>query len=223
MREQNNSQERMISAAVYLFARTGFCGTTTKDVSELADVSEGNIFRYFPTKRDLFLGAITSELQKLRIRADSLVKLAKAENAGAALKSVFELIAKAMAEQPELVRLLHFSALECGPDTEPLFRQHLRPIVEVLATYMQKWVQNDVFCDSSPTIAVMSFISTVILLQDFYPAFSGSALPVESIASTSAAYAERWCLLLSMTPYRLSADDASGQSTQGLTLQTAQS
>jgi hypothetical protein len=69
----------------------------------------------------------------------------------------------------------------------------------------------------------MSFISTVILLQDFYPAFSGSALPVESVESISATYAERWCLLLSMTPYGRSADVANDQSTHELTLQTAQS
>jgi AcrR family transcriptional regulator len=193
-------RERMIAAAVCLFARSGFYGTTARDVAKLANVSEGNIFRYFPTMRDLFLGALESELQKLSVRAEALERVAKAENAHAALRSVFKLITETMAKQPELVRLLHFSALEFGPDIEPLFRRYVRPIVEALAAHLQKWSRGNGSCAISPTIAVLSFIATAILLQDFFPAFSGSPLPFESVKSTAVAYAELWCRVLSSEP-----------------------
>jgi TetR/AcrR family transcriptional regulator len=200
MSEQSNSQERMIAAAVRLFSRTGFHGTTTKEISESANVSESNIFRYFPTKRDLFLGALESELHKVNVRADALVRVAKAENAPAALRSVFEVITETMLKQPDLVRLLHFSALEFGPDTEPLFRRHVRPVVEALAIPVHKWFHDYGLPEISPTTIVLSYISTIILLQDFYPAFCGSTLPLDSVKSVAAVYSELWCRVLSPTP-----------------------
>jgi len=197
MPEQSTSQERMIAAAVHLFARKGFYGTSTKDVSKLANVSEGNIFRYFPTMRDLFLCALESELVKLTVRAEALVRVANADNAHAALQSVFELITETMAKQPELVRLLHFSALEFGPDVETLFRQYVRPMTEALATHLQKWSSDYGSRHVNPSIAVLSFIATVILLQDFFPAFSDSAVPFESVENAATAYAALWCQVIS--------------------------
>ncbi len=202
MPDQNKSEERIIAAAVCLFAQKGFYGITTKGISKLANVSEGNIFRYFPTKRDLFLGAIESELRKLSVRAEALVGVAQAENADVAFRAVFGLITESMAKQPELIRLLHFSALEFGPDIEPMFRQYVRPIIDVLATNLQKWsfADHSREANSTPITAVLSFISTIILLQNFFPAFSGSPLPSESIESTAAAYANVWCRVLSTKP-----------------------
>jgi len=63
------AKERMIAAAVALFARAGFNGVTTRDIASSANVSEGNLFRYFHSKRELFLAAIDHELGKLRTRA----------------------------------------------------------------------------------------------------------------------------------------------------------
>lgn len=200
MSEQSNSQERMIAAAVRLFSRTGFHGTTTKEIAESANVSESNIFRYFPTKRDLFLGALESELYKLSVRAEALTNLAGAENAHAALLSLFGLISETMAKQPELVRLLHFSALEFGPDIQPVFRKHLWPIVKVAEKGMHRWFPGAESCSSFPASAVMSSIATVMMMQDFSPAFSGYSLPFGFAESAAAIYADIWSQALSVAP-----------------------
>ena len=62
---ETNTRDRMIAAGVVLFARGGYSGVTTKEIAQSANASEGNIFRYFPTKRELFLCVLESELQKL--------------------------------------------------------------------------------------------------------------------------------------------------------------
>ncbi len=55
IRQQQASAHRqqILEAAVRLFAQQGVARTTTRQISKEAAVSEGLIFRYFPTKLDL--------------------------------------------------------------------------------------------------------------------------------------------------------------------------
>lgn len=189
----------MIAAAVDLFSRAGFNGITTKDIAHSANVSEGNIFRYFPSKRDLFIAAIDSELGKLSVRAGVLAHIANLEDSRSALRALFELITDTVVNQPALVRLLHFSALEFGPDMEPVYRRHLDAMVTASAKNFEKWSQNYGFRDLNARVTVLSFVATVILLQN-YPVFTGSALPFPSVESAAASYAELWYRVLSDQP-----------------------
>ena len=47
-------REQLIDSAIALFGQHGFKGTTTKALARAAGVSEATIFRYFPTKADLY-------------------------------------------------------------------------------------------------------------------------------------------------------------------------
>ena len=47
-------RELILSAAKRCFARTGFAGTTTKSVAAAASISEGLLFKHFPTKSALY-------------------------------------------------------------------------------------------------------------------------------------------------------------------------
>ncbi len=189
-----------MAAAVSLFSRSGYHGTTTKEVSKLANVSESNIFRYYPSKRDLFLSAIEHELTKITGHGEALVRVLNANDSHTALLSVFELISETVVQQPELVRLLHFSAMEFGPDMEPLFRQYLRPYVECLANSIRRWSQGGRLSEMDPMLTVLSFIATMMLLQDIYPAFAGSASPFRGVENTASAYADLWCKVLAKSP-----------------------
>jgi AcrR family transcriptional regulator len=193
------TKDRMIAAAVTLFSRAGFSGVTTKDIAQCANVSEGNIFRYFPTKRDLFVACIDSELGKLSIRADVLARLANAEDPRSALRALFELITDTVVRQPELVRLLHYSALEFGPQMESVYRRHLDAIVTAAAENFKQWSQDYGFRDLDAGVTVMSFVATVILLQN-YPIFTGAVLPYPSVKAAADAYAELWYRVLSDAP-----------------------
>jgi AcrR family transcriptional regulator len=190
------TKDRMIAAAVILFSRGGFNGITTRDIARGANVSEGNIFRYFPSKRDLFIAAIDSELGKLSVRAEVLARITNVEDSRIALRTLFELITDTVVNQPALVRLLHFSALEFGSDLEPVYRRHLDAIITASATNFERWSKSYGFRDLDARVTVLSFVATVILLQN-YPIFTGSALPFSSVESAAASYAELWYRVLS--------------------------
>ena len=48
---------QIIDAAIALFGRHGFKGTTTKALAQASGVSEATIFKHFPTKNDLYAAA----------------------------------------------------------------------------------------------------------------------------------------------------------------------
>ncbi|MGW8251141.1 MAG: TetR/AcrR family transcriptional regulator [Anaerolineales bacterium] len=56
-RKRKAAERRMqiINAAANLFAEKGFHRTTTRDIAEEADVSEGTLYNYFESKDDLLL------------------------------------------------------------------------------------------------------------------------------------------------------------------------
>ena len=188
----------MIAAAVTLFARAGFNGVTTRDIAHSANVSEGNIFRYFPSKRDLFIAAIDHELGKLRARAQVLQRTS-AEDSRIAMRALFKAITETVVQEPALVRLLHFSVLEFGTEMGPLYRKHLDTILADSARNFEQWSQNQGLRNLSASVTVLSFVATVVLLQ-LYPVVSGTELPFSSVESAAAAYAELWYRVLNDPP-----------------------
>ena len=54
---------QILDAAKSCFARHGFAGTTTKSVAAAAGVSEGLLFRHFPTKAALYAAILSEECE----------------------------------------------------------------------------------------------------------------------------------------------------------------
>jgi len=54
-------RELILSAAKRCFARNGFAGTTTKSVAAAAAISEGLLFKHFPTKLALYAEILAEE------------------------------------------------------------------------------------------------------------------------------------------------------------------
>src|SRR4030081_207081 len=56
-------RQLILSAAKRCFARNGFAGTTTKSVAAAAAISEGLLFKHFPTKSALYAEILAEECE----------------------------------------------------------------------------------------------------------------------------------------------------------------
>jgi AcrR family transcriptional regulator len=56
-------RELILSAAKRCFSRNGFAGTTTKSVAAAASISEGLLFKHFPTKSALYAEILAEECE----------------------------------------------------------------------------------------------------------------------------------------------------------------
>lgn len=166
------TRRRIIESAASLFSQGGYNGTGTRDIAQGANINEATIFRHFPHKRDLYLAALESELQKVQLRGDLLAEVADAPDARAALANTYTLIKSALGEDRGLLRLLQFSSLELGKDLDPLLRKHLRELVEVIAGYLQPWIDNGQLQCANAKVVVLTFVAIVVNYNSVFSVFS---------------------------------------------------
>jgi AcrR family transcriptional regulator len=181
---RGGTEERILNTAASLFSQFGYNGVSTREIAASADVNEGTIYRHFPRKRDLYLAVLSTELQRVHLRGDLLTGLAEAQNGRAALTCTFELISRALLQQPALVRLLGFGVLEVSEDLDPLLRRHLGQMVEVIAHYLEPWVQRrEIRCANAKTL-VLTLVAIVLSREPLHRVFAGNAGSPDTLFET---------------------------------------
>src|SRR5262249_5257599 len=64
-------QEEILTQAARLFAEHGYDQTDTTALAETIGVGKGTVYRYFPSKRELFLAAVDRVMRMLREQVES--------------------------------------------------------------------------------------------------------------------------------------------------------
>src|SRR5258706_10251861 len=123
--DSDERRQTIVDAAVPLFARKGFAGTTTRELAEAAGISEALLFRHFPSKQLLY-----REILLLGCEGDpALEKLTTLEPSTATLVCMVRFMVRRFVlggecERAELdprLRLLLHSFLEDGDYARELF------------------------------------------------------------------------------------------------------
>lgn len=142
-----DSDERrtaILLAAVPLFARKGFAGTTTKEISEAAAISEALLFRHFPSKKQLY-----DEILRLGCEGDpALERLAVLEPSTTTLVRMVHgmtrhfLLAACVdpADLDTRLRLVLHSCLEDGEYARELFERIFARVHPLFAASLQSAV-----------------------------------------------------------------------------------
>jgi len=181
--------ERILSTATELFARFGYNGVSTRDVASAAQVNEVTVYRHYPRKHDLYLAVLESELQQLRFRGDLLARIAEAPDGRTALVRAFELLTKTVMHRPEILRLLQYSALEMNENFDPLVRKHLGELIEVVARYLEPWIENgELLCTNAKTV-ILTLVGIVISHNSLQRVFLGNELGPERMFEAYASFA----------------------------------
>jgi hypothetical protein len=115
----------------------------------------------------------------VRLRGDLLAEVADAPDARAALANTYTLIKSALGEDRGLLRLLQFSSLELGKNLDPLLRKHLRELVEVIAGYLQRWIDNGQLQCANARVVVLTFVAIVLNYNSVFSVFS-EAMPEQA-------------------------------------------
>src|SRR2546426_6042708 len=81
-RKKEETRQGIAEAALRLFTERGFDAVTVAEVARAADVSEGTVFNYFPTKEDLFYG-------QMEVFEAALVEAVRAREPGESALTAF--------------------------------------------------------------------------------------------------------------------------------------
>ena len=115
-------REEILDAAIPIFARFGFRNTEVQLVADKLGVGKGTIYRYFPSKRELFLKAVDHGIRRMHERVESSVPphaelYERMEHSIRAYLTFFD-------EHPEVVELLMQERAEFKDRKQQTYFEH---------------------------------------------------------------------------------------------------
>jgi AcrR family transcriptional regulator len=160
----------IIEAALTLFARNGFRGTTTKEIALAAGCSEATVFKHFATKDELYSAILETHAGIEETLAQARQVAGRKDDAGV-LRAVGLKGLTQMEHDSSLMRLLLFSALEGHPLAQTFFESKVQGLHEFLSSYIEARIADGAFRPVNALVAARAFVGMVvhyILLHEIY-------------------------------------------------------
>jgi AcrR family transcriptional regulator len=144
-------RQEIIRAAMEVFARNGFGGSTTREIAENAGISEAMIYSHFRNKEDLYTAIIDEKLQESEPLYYPLDAMRNKDDPRVFTTIVSNYL-RVHSEETNFLRLLLFSALE-GHELAGMFvAGPVRKFFEFLADYIRERIDEGVFKPVNPEI-----------------------------------------------------------------------
>jgi AcrR family transcriptional regulator len=167
---------RIARAAVALFSRQGYHGTSTREIARLADVSEVTVFRYFGCKEDIFLLALDSSFSGIKPRLDLFDHGSESRTPEAMLSQILSLLVDIATLSPELTKLVAVAFTEIHGKAEDVCFAHLTPLFTAIAAYLSRNMEAGNLRNLNPAIVTAAMALTVLVQPELSRLIAGSAL-----------------------------------------------
>ena len=153
-------QRQLLDAALAVFSRKGFKGTTTKEIAAEAGVAEAVIFQHFPSKEALYnavlelnLGAFDEERDTAAIHEF----MERGDDEGLIKSSILRILS-CYHTNPAFQRVVLFAALEGHEQGIGRLREQFEPIYEQFREYIEKRKANGALADVDPFDVLMYIV-----------------------------------------------------------------
>ena len=160
---------KISSAACELFCEKGYSATSTSEIAKRAEVSEGTIFRYFATKKDLllYIAIYGIEMFAEDIAIKPLVDLSEKYKDESIEKFLYELVMnryKLMEEHKSII-MIFMNELSFHNEIQELFRKEIgEKVNDILTKSFDNFFKRGVFRDDINTRSAMRYFSGMIFV-----------------------------------------------------------
>ncbi len=149
---KHDRRQEILTAAMELFAKKGFRGTTTRDLATHAGVNEAIIFRHFNTKEELYSAILECKAGENRDALDEEIeRLAAGTDDAKFFETLFTKFLERHEHDTNFLRLLLFSALE-GHQLSEMFVSTL-DARNPIASYIRRRINEGAFRSVNPELA----------------------------------------------------------------------
>lgn len=158
-----STRQRLVQAALQLFAAQGVTETTTRQIAELAEVNEVTLFRQFGSKHGLLLAVIeeaevfTHIGEVLGQQVDQIQGLAEA------LQAYADVYLRALEQIPEFVRSLVGEAGHYPPENRQAIGRGLTQVHRYTVQYLTKIVPQEHLESRFEVEKLASLLNTLLL------------------------------------------------------------
>lgn len=132
----------ILQAAQKVFAQKGFSQTTVEEIAQAAGVAKGTLYLYFPSKREIYLGALRQGIGVLQERTRQKVEAAR--TAPEKLLAFISSRVKYFEENRDFFKIYHseFANLVTGsPRLDPNFKDLYGKPVALLESVLQEGIR----------------------------------------------------------------------------------
>jgi TetR/AcrR family transcriptional regulator len=158
----------IVDAALRLFSEKGFAGTRTKEIARSAGISEALIFRHFKSKEELYNEALRTTLKDHPIIPDIIGRIEEKDDYGVLFAYAAHMVEHGLADE-RMFRLILYSGLEgvrldehsAHPPKGDPEDVGWEPADVALVRYFQDRIEDGVFKDIDPRVAVRLFRNSV--------------------------------------------------------------
>ncbi len=161
--QRKSTRQRLVQAALQLFAAQGVTETTTRQIAELADVNEVTLFRHFGSKHGLLL-AVIEEAEIFTQLGQTLGQQAEqAVNAAQALQIYADGHLRTLEQIPEFVRSLVGEAGHYPAENREAIGRGLTQIHRYTVQYLTQVTLRDPLASSLTPAQLAALINTLLL------------------------------------------------------------
>ena len=133
------TKARIAETAMHLFSEQGFAATSTKQIAQAAGVSEGLIFRYFPTKLDL-LHSLAQTRRTFSGEIRALLEDAENKPARECLRTIADGFVSLVRSETQFLNMM-LSESRTNDELYRVFSQIVSTTADLLAAYLDRRVQ----------------------------------------------------------------------------------
>jgi AcrR family transcriptional regulator len=167
---KHDRRQDILAAAMQLFAKKGFRGTTTRDLATHAEINEAIIFRHFKTKEELYSAILEFKAGENRnARMEELERYAGVSDDNGFFHSLGRTFLERHEKDTTFLRLLLFSALE-GHELSDMFVASMTAR-NPIASYIQKRIDEGAFRQMDAQLAargLFGMFASFILWQEIF-------------------------------------------------------
>ena len=151
----------ILKAALKLFSKRGFRGTTTRELAAAVGVSEPVLYEHFSSKRELYEAIIQ---EKCRERVDSATNLLTPllDDDRAYFETLADFILQRFVSEPEYSRIFLHIGLEGGSLAQAYYERQVLFAQRLLAEHVQTRVEKGAFRHVDPQVTARMFLSVVV-------------------------------------------------------------
>ncbi|VEP18404.1 Transcriptional regulator [Hyella patelloides LEGE 07179] len=152
---EEDTKKRILQAALKLFARKGYDGTTTRDLAKLAKVAEGTLFRHFANKKAILIEIATNGW--IEILTDLLTELSEMGNYRA-ISQVMRRRMLSMHANADLLRVCFIEAQYHPELRESIQSEVIAKMTDVAEAFFETAMEKGIYRRTNPKIVAQVFL-----------------------------------------------------------------
>ncbi len=134
----DGARERILAAALAVFAERGFDGARTRQIAERAGANLGLITYYFKDKEQLWKAAVARAFAELQASLAEGGEAPDGDDAVAWLERAVRLFVHFVARRPEFMRLMNDEAKRDSRRMRWLADRFVRPMTQAIGAHLQR-------------------------------------------------------------------------------------